>query len=148
MTTLAFIYAAIAALGLALLLVRRGYRVRLVLVAVLPALAFAVYAAAQPPTGWPSRSHPPKSARFLWADVREPAGADRGEIDLWLMVGTRPRAFKLPYTRRLHQQIEGAKGMVKSGRRVEVARETGQRGGVWRFRLATPTLPPKQEGDP
>ena len=154
MIALALVYFGVAALGCALLggLATRVWA-RAAVIVVLPALAFAVWQAAQPPTGWPAVSHPPKQAQFQWAVVREPdqLSGDRGEIDLWLTPpdSARPRSYRLPYSRQTHKQVEAALQEVKQGRPVAmrlVHRRKGERGLKVRpqfYRVPPPELPAK-----
>lgn len=96
--------------GLLLAPTRVPFPARLALAAATPWLAFAVWQAARPPIGWPESSRPPKGATLVSGFVRNPAPGDAGEIDLWLQPpgATRPRAYRLPYSRALHRTVAAA----------------------------------------
>lgn len=120
---------------------------RAAVIVVLPALAFAIWQAARPPTGWPAVATPPKTAGFLWAYVREPDALthNRGEIVLWLAPpnSDEPRAYRMPYTRQLHKQALAAMRATKgSGVKVGFKRTTrhSERGPQTVYRLYR--LPP------
>jgi hypothetical protein len=145
---LAIVYFGLAAITLALLTheaLTLGTRV--LMIVCLPAVAFAVWRAAQPPTGWPALAQPAKQAQFQWGIVREPdqRSHDPGEIDLWLIPpgATQPRAYHLPYTRQLHKQVQAATKAVKAGMRVGI-RKVGTRSGrqAARSRFVLYLLPP------
>lgn len=125
MIALAIVYVALAVLAASVVAgVRAPFSVRLLVVAAAPAVAFAVWQAAQPPTGWPATAKPPKDAAFVWASIREPdrVTQDAGEIDLWLTPpdAARPRSYRLPYTRQLHQQAQQAMEATRGGVRLRV----------------------------
>src|SRR5581483_4557022 len=100
MILVALVYAALAALLSASIATDR-LRLPLRILGVVGAVpvAFLVWQSAQPPTGWPTASGPPKDSAFVWASVREPSPGDAGEIDLWLVpVGAdKPRAYRVAY---------------------------------------------------
>jgi hypothetical protein len=76
-----------------------------------PALAVALWLGRPDPAGWPTSGRLPAHADVVSAVVREPdpATADRGRIFLWLDVGRpSPRAYELPYSRSLHEQVQRA----------------------------------------
>ena len=154
MIALAFVYVGLAVMvGVTLAAHRARFIARAVVCVAAPALAFAVYFAAQPPTGWPAAASPPKQAQFQWAVVREPdqLSGDRGEIDLWLTPpnSMTPRAYRLPYSRQMHRQLMAAMGAVKQGKPVAVRmvrRKRGERGPRVQpqfYRLPPPQLPSK-----
>lgn len=148
MIALAFAYFAIVALGLLVAIPgRTPFFVRVLAVLVLPALAFSIWKASQPTTGWPSSSTP--GGTFVAGYVREPEPGDPGEIDLWLMPpgSTHPRAFQLPYTRQMHKGVDAAQQATKRGQRVGVARRrdgTVRSRGRFRFYLEPPPLAPRK----
>ena len=121
------VYAGVALIaGLFLADRGRDWRVRLVAIVAAPLLAFALWQAAQPPQGWPTGHPIPRSAGFLWGVIREPQTGDPGRIYVWLDVGAdRPRAFSLPYTRRLHRQVQAAVDATKHGHSITVTRPHG-----------------------
>ena len=76
MIALALIYVGLAVMvGVTLAAHRARFIARAVVCVAAPALAFAVYFAAQPPTGWPAAASPPKrwaatiSAIFRAAEI-------------------------------------------------------------------------------
>lgn len=148
MILLAFVYVALAALVCALIAKNRTPFLGLALVcAVAPIFAFAVWRAAQPPTGWPAAAKPPMDSAFVWANIREPdrLAKDAGEIDLWLIPAgaDRPRSYRLPYTRQLHQQAQQAMQLTRAGTRVGVR----QRRANLRIRFVFYVQPPAQLPD-
>ncbi len=107
----ALAFAGLAALAGALLAAGRApFALRLALAAATPWLAFAVWQAARPPAGWPASAQPPQDAAFVSGVARVPSAGDPGEIDLWVEPAgaTRPRAYRLPYSPALHQQLLAA----------------------------------------
>lgn len=125
MIALAIVYVALAGLVCALVARNRAPFLGVALVcAVAPIFAFAVWQAAQPPTGWPASASPPRDAAFVWANIREPdqLADDRGEIDLWLVPAgaAQPRAYRLPYSRQLHQAAQRAMDATRGGMRLGV----------------------------
>lgn len=148
MIAIALVYAGLVALSLSLLLWGRlGLAPRAAMVAVVPALAFAVWQGSQAPKGWPTTAKPPDGAQLVYGVVREPEPGDPGEIDLWLLDAgaNRPRAYRLPYSRQLHRELAEA---AKSGGRVAVRRrKSGKETSRARFELyrePPAALPPKE----
>lgn len=125
MILLAFIYVALAVLVCAVVVgARLPVAARACIVVAAPVVAFAVWQAAQPPTGWPATAAPPKNATFVWASIREPdqLTRDAGEIDLWLTPpgATQPRSYRLPYSRQLHRGAQQAMEATRAGARLSV----------------------------
>jgi hypothetical protein len=118
-------YAALT-LGLAWALIGSGgWRRRVPFVVATPALAFGLWLGQPDASGWPSVNKVPKQAALVWARVDEPdtASGNRGRIYLWLDTGApAPRAYELPYTRSLHEQVQKALKSVQHGKPIEVAR--------------------------
>lgn len=126
MIALALVYAGLVALFLAAIAGDRlGLIPRTVMIVVVPALAFAVWQTSRPPAGWPTSSTP--HGTLVAGVVREPEPGDPGEIDLWLIPpgAVRPRAYRQPYTRRLHRQLVAAMRAVQHGGRIGVAKRNG-----------------------
>ena len=139
MIVFAMIYFVIAALACSLIAYGRiGGWTKAVVLVIAPMLAFAIWQAAQPPTGWPANTKPPKDAQFQWAVVHEP-----DSIDLWLTPAgsTRERAYRVPYSRQLHEQAELALKAVKGGVRVGI-RKVVKRGHAYSNRYTLYMLPP------
>lgn len=155
MIVLALIYFGLAALGCVLVTrVVIPTWVRAAVILVLPALAFAVWRAAQPSTGWPSVSKPSPGAQLVGGYVREPdqLSHDRGEIDLLLVPpdSSRPRLYRTPYNRQTHKQLLMALGAARKGVRVGVkmvkrprGQDNGPRVKPQFYRLPDPVLPRK-----
>ena len=123
---LALAYAALA-LGLAWTLAGGGgdWRLRAPYVVLAPAVALALWLGRPNPAGWPTAAAVPGHSELQWAlvDEPDPAAADPGRIYLWLDVGKRaPRAFSLPYSRALHEQVQRVLRQVAHGRPVAVGR--------------------------
>lgn len=89
--------------------------------------------------GWPAREAMPQRALLLHAVVREPNPSknDAGAIFLWVVplgqddpgpfaydpVSGEPRAYKLPYSRPMHEQTAAAmKAMQQNGRPILIER--------------------------
>jgi hypothetical protein len=126
---LAAAYAALA-LGLAWTLTAGpGWRRRVPYIVCAPALALALWLDRPDTAGWPTGASAPAKANLVWASVDEPnpALSDPGHIYLWLDVGAAaPRAYSLPYSRRLQERLQRALQAVQRHRPVEVARTTGR----------------------
>jgi len=96
--------------------------------------------------GWPTAEQTPQRFVLLWADVHEPEPKTgfEGTIYVWLVryeinptkpsffdyrpETDEPRAYKLPYSRKAHEQMEKAKGMIKDGKIVIMERRKGKPG--------------------
>jgi len=124
---LACAYAALA-LGLGWALVGRGgWKRRVPFIVCAPALALALWLGRADPAGWPTAATLPKQATLVWAQVDEPdpSAADPGRIYLWLNTGRpAPRAYSLPYTRSLHEQVQKALKALRRGDPIRMARVT------------------------
>lgn len=133
----AWLAAAYAVLALGLGWVLAGgspWRRRVPFIIAAPALALGLWLGRPDPTGWPSAAHIPAHATLQWAVVDEPdpSTSDPGHVYLWLDVGgAAPRAFALPYSRRLHEQVQHALTSIQHGLPMGVARPVagGPRGG-------------------
>ena len=154
MVALALVYIALATLGCVLLATPLPrLRVRAAMVVVLPAVAFAVWQASQPPTGWPATKRPDRNGQLVGGYIREPDALshDRGEIDLLVVPpGARSgRLFRVPYSRQTHIGLQAALRAAKAGIRVGVRMthrpqgEPGPRVVPQFYRLPPPALPSK-----
>lgn len=127
-----------------------SWLIKLFLIIAVPIFGIAVWRSLDSYLGWPTPEQLPEKFILLWAEVREPNPkvGEPGKICLWTYsykeskdgdspgafdyrpsVGE-PRAYKLPYSRLLHQQAEQAKEMIKGGKIVVFQRKKGKgRGG-------------------
>jgi len=121
--------------------------------------------------GWPSQATLPSTFQLHAALVDEPAlgQSDGGAIFLWLTpwdqkpdadvaddvaLNERPRAFDLPYSRELHQQVQSmqerlARGEMVVGRHAvgqSWQRRFGTAAGTVDLDIAPPLPPPAKEG--
>jgi hypothetical protein len=131
----AWLAAAYAALAIGLAWIIAGgaaWKWRVPYIVAAPALALGLWLAKPDPAGWPTTAHVPAHATLQWAviDEPDPASSDPGRIYLWLDTGTaRPRAFSLPYSRRLHEQVQRALQHVQRGQPMGVERTAARRRG-------------------
>ncbi len=88
------------------------------------------FAALQAMLGWPTETAPPARFQLYAALVHEPdrLSSSNGAIYLWLSPqaadgepGGPPRAYALPYSRALHEQVARAQQRLQEGRPVEGA---------------------------
>ena len=153
MIALAFVYVGLVVLGLVIAIQNRPLLYfRIAAVCVIPALAFAVWQAAQPPTGWPATGSPPQG-QLIGGYVVEPDALTHnpGEIELWLVPSgsPRPRSYRIPYTRRTHEQVMAAMAAARHGVRVAVKMVGHRRGDSGPkvqprfYRMPPPRLPTK-----
>lgn len=123
---------AVLALGLGWTLTTGSWKRRLPFIICAPALAVALWFGQPNPAGWPTSARVPAQAGFVWGviDEPDPLTGDRGRIYLWLDVGARaPRAYSLPYTRQLHEQVQHAIDATRHGHVMTVARPVHSRHG-------------------
>ena len=117
-------YAALA-LGLGWILAGdRAWRWRAPFIVLAPAVAVALWLWRPNTAGWPTTARVPPHAALVWSVVREPdpSASDPGRIYVWLDVGqASPRAYSIPYSRALHEQVQRAMNSVKRGRPIEVS---------------------------
>jgi hypothetical protein len=97
-------------------------------IAVTLAFLIAGFATLQGMLGWPTETVPPARFQLYAALVQEPDRANRsdGAIYLWLSPAAEggepsrpPRAYALPYSRALHEQVARAQERLQQGRQVE-----------------------------
>ena len=120
---------------------------KLALILIVPAFGLVVWGAIASYKGWPTTDELPEKSLVFQVLIREPdpAHGDPGAIYVWLMPlddsgpsrinpldysspGGEPRAYKLPYTRSMHQGMERAKGMLQQGKPVVLDRRKGGTG--------------------
>lgn len=153
-------FALLAGLLLWFVIGSRGrWWVKLSAIVVTCAFTFAVWDALDSFTGWPSTQSPPSRALLVSSTVDEPDA-----IYLWLipspksgLLGYRPdevepRAYRLPYTREQHEQVDRANGLARKGQQVELRRAPRREGSgrdarsLFRaYRLPSPALPRKDQ---
>jgi len=154
-TILAIAFVILAGLLLWLLAAVRGrWPVKLALICAVPAFGFAILATANSLRGWPTGDAPPKTATFVWGVVDEPdpQTGSSGAIYLWLATGTKPRGYRVPYSRELHKQVEQAAALTKRGQPVAVTRRASNRHGgggprtrgAFDFYRLPPAQPPRK----
>ena len=125
------------------------------------AFTFAVWDALGSFDGWATAHEPPARALFVSAVVDEPDA-----IYMWLIASTEPgmlgyrprdgepRAFRLPYTRQLHEQTERASRLTTKGRHVELHKVPGRGTGrsashvIRLYRPSPQELPRKSQTGP
>lgn len=122
---------------------RGPWQPKLALILAAPFLAYGLWWNSQPQTGWPTQTPPPASAAFIAAAVDEPVF-----IYLWLQPSgsDRPRAYRLPYSRPLHVEVEAASLRLRAGRRVAFRRVEADRGPASKYvayDFPPPVLPEK-----
>jgi hypothetical protein len=93
------------------------------LVAATPLLALGVWWQLSQRDGWPTGAHPAEGSAFVAGLVHSPAPGDPGAIYLWTQPpGTAtPRAYRLPYSPALEQQVAHAAKEAKRGVRIAVS---------------------------
>lgn len=123
--------------------VRGKWWIKLAFIVAVPSFGLVVWNAISSYQGWPAEEKLPDKALLLWVDVIEPdktVGED-GAIHLWIislsdvsengpLLGHGrprgiPRAYGMPYDRKLHEMFEAAKGRIMSGQPVVLERATG-----------------------
>ena len=87
------------------------------------ALYFVTYLSLQGFTGWPTQNHLPDEFVVLSAHTEEPdkTTGTKGSIYLWILARegnstlNQPRAYRLPYSRELHTEIDQAVRQLNFG---------------------------------
>jgi hypothetical protein len=132
---------------------RGAWWVKFGAIAVTSAFTFAVWGALDSFSGWATDENPPAHALLVGSTVDEPRA-----IYVWLVAPFKgsvleyqpsrgePRAYRLPYSRELHEQIDRGNTLARQGRPVELAsREAaaGTPGRRTRFVVRAYRLPPQ-----
>ena len=127
--SLAFMGLLVAACAVAVLLLNMNLRstwpwtVKLAATVVCSALLVVVYLAMLALLGWPTSEPLPDRFVLISADVQEPIKDrdDEGAIYLWAKPAedsrSEPRAYWLPYSEKLHEQVISALDRSRSGTR-------------------------------
>jgi len=121
---------------------------KLALIVIVPGFGLVLWNALGSYKGWPSTDAIPEKSLIYWGLVREPEPkkGDEGAIYIWLMPldgkidiplnpleyispGNEPRAYALPYTRRMHEALEAAKAMTREGRPAVLDLTGAEEGG-------------------
>ena len=96
-------------------------RLKLLLTLCLPLIYWAHWQGLQHLRGWPADEKLPERFELIAADVVEPTPEKSisGNINLWIRLVSdgEPRAYALPYTRRLHQSLYDTKQRMQAGQR-------------------------------
>jgi hypothetical protein len=95
---------------------------RLPLIAATPVLALGVWWQLSQGDGLPASSHPPDGSAFVAAVVKSPTPENSGAVFLWAQPPSSdtPRAYRLPYSSALEQQVAQAAKAARAGQRVGV----------------------------
>jgi hypothetical protein len=113
----------------------RRWALRLPLIAATPVLALAVWWQLAQRDGWPTGSRPASGSAFVAGVVQAPTSGRHGAIYLWAQPpnSDTPRAFRLPYSRRLERQVAQAASAARRGARVGLRarkKRPGEKKGV------------------
>lgn len=116
--------------------VRGKWWIKLAFIVAVPSFGLVVWSAISSYQGWPAEEKLPDKALLLWVDVIEPdtSSGEDGAIHVWIIsLGDEaddgpllghgrprsiPRAYGMPYDRKLHEMLEAAKGRIVSGQPV------------------------------
>ena len=87
------------------------------------ALYYVTYVSLESFLGWPARASLPQKFMMLAGSIDEPdeETGSRGAIYIWAVSLERdrradnPRAYRVPYSRRLHEQVGAAKKQLRNG---------------------------------
>ena len=120
---------------------------KLLAILLVPTFGIAVWRALPSYLGWPTPDRLPDKSLLLWAAVREPEpkAEDPGAIYLLLrplaekeksgMVlldyaepKGEPRLYKMPYSRKMHEAMQSAEGMIRDGKPVVLDMTGGAQG--------------------
>lgn len=166
MPVVALAFAALAGLLLWMTIGSHGHWwLKLGAIVLVPSLSFALWHALNSFRGWPTSAKPPVRAVYVASIVVEPESDERGAIYLWLrpernsqglfsdrVRSGEPRAYRLAYSRPLHEQLEQAARAVKQGAVVEFTAHSKRRRtagakvphSAFRFYVLPPPRPPRK----
>jgi hypothetical protein len=142
MTTLAYAgcFLALAALTGLAATGRISWIARVPLLAATPLLAIAVWWQLSQESGWPAPNRPADGSVFVASVVQSPTPTSAGAIYVWTQPpgAAKPRAYTLPYSPELEQQVSQAARAAKGGARVAI-RANRQRKGEGKGGTRGPT---------
>lgn len=159
------LFAALTGILLWFLVGSKGkWQYKVPLIIIVPFLGFLTHQIPDTYRGWPTSDRPPLTSTYITGIVEEPDAStgSSGAIFIWLIPDKgktsdhglgyesktgEPRAYRLPYSRQLHKQVDAANGQIKKGERIQ-ARTTKPTGGehsgahVPKFLVRLYNLPP------
>ncbi len=117
---------------------------KLLLIITVPYISLVLWLSLDGYLGWPTPENLPQKSLLVWSLVAEPPpGKEGGKIYLWLTPipqnktsrfiekyfgyknqEKEPRAYVLPYTRKMHEKLDKAMGMLREGKSVVMGRGT------------------------
>lgn len=113
---------------------RGKWWVKLILIILVLGFSLPIWQSLESYRGWPTLADPPDKTILLWALMEEPSKDDPGAIYVWLAPYEKPneqegwfgysprpqepRAYRMPYTRNRHEQLEKANEMIRQGKIV------------------------------
>lgn len=113
-----------ACLGWILAKAKGHWAPKVVLVAIAAGSSIGIWFSLQDVEGWPVSGPPPETFEMHCALIREPTPAEPGMIYLWATPDhgrsekREPRAYAIPYSKPLHEEMSKAMKDIKKGRRI------------------------------
>lgn len=116
--------------------IRGFWWLKTLLIAASLALAIFVWTALESYLGWPSKCNLPEEYQVIWLSIHEPTVDKQGQVFVWARpveseedlvpydlfiykpMVAEPRAYFLPYTRKLHEEGQKAIQSLKQGKIV------------------------------
>lgn len=149
---------------------KRRFFLKLTLIIIIPALSIMIWQSLNTYLGWPTKNDLPKKAILIWAVINEPSAktGDPGSIYLWLTPlqnakeqnslfeykykQNEPRAYKIPYSREMHQRLQEAGELIRKGKIMGIEGMEGKEFYRYRnqdddlrfYELPPPKLPEKE----
>jgi len=132
---IAITFAILAAVSLWLIIAGRGWwPIKLGAVVGMAVFALLLWQSESSLTGWPAARRIPEHSAFVQSVVIEPGTDSEGVVYVWAIPPSQdpanpygysssesePRAYQLPYTRKLHEAVQAANQAVAQGKPVEV----------------------------
>jgi len=108
----------------------RHWLLRLPILAATPVLAVAVWWQVSQRDGLPVGGRPPDGSSFVAGLVNPPTPTSAGAIYLWTQLpgASTPKAFRVPYSPTLEQQIAHASAQSRKGAKIAVGSRPGSKG--------------------